>query len=326
MEYVTLGNSNLKVSRLALGTMGFGTKTWREWVLDRDAAQPVIRRALDHGINFFDTCDFYSNGESERILADLLIKQVPRDSVVVATKVGNPMQDHANGRGYSRKHIFQAVDASLRRLNTDYIDLYQTHIWQTGTVLEELVDAFSDLVRSGKVLYVGATTMPAWTFSSLRHLARSKGGANFLSMQCEYNPAHREAERELLPLCSAEEVGVIPFSPIARGFLSADRRSPANRTARTVSDTYTHKHYYREGDHVVFESILAVADEIRCSPSQVSLAWTISRPAITAPIFGATAPEHVDEAVEALSINLESSQIARIGAAYVPRSIDASGH
>jgi aryl-alcohol dehydrogenase-like predicted oxidoreductase len=326
MEYVRLGASNLRVSRISLGAMGFGDKAWRDWVLDRPAAQSVIARALDLGINFFDTCDFYSNGESERILADLLISQVPRDSVVIATKVGNPMQRHANGRGYSRKHILEAADASLRRLGSDYIDLYQTHIWDPDTDLEEMAEAFADLVRMGKVLYVGATTMPAWCFCSSLYIAAQKNLPRFVSMQCEYNPCHREAERELLPLCRAQRIGVIPFSPVARGFLSADRRSQANVTSRTVSDDYTKKQYYRPSDHAVFEQISAVAEKRGVSPSQVSLAWTASRPGITAPIFGATEPAHVDAACATLELALEADETAAIEAAYQLRAIDESGH
>ncbi|WP_137387621.1 aldo/keto reductase [Rhodoligotrophos defluvii] len=326
MDYVRLGRANLKVSRLGLGAMGFGAKSWREWVLGRDAARPIIARALDLGINLFDTCDFYSLGESERILADLLVAQVPRDSIVVATKAGNPMQPHANGRGYSRKHLFEAADASLKRLKTDYIDLFQTHIWDPNTDLDELVDAFADLVRSGKVLYVGATTMPAWSFCSCLYIARAKHLPQFVSMQCEYNPCHREAERELLPLCRANGIGLIPFSPMARGFLSADRREAPAQSARTRSDDYTMKLYHREGDFAVLEAVKSVAARHGITPSQAALAWTASRPGITAPIFGATAIEHVDQAVAALDIELTPEDVKAIENAYQPRAIHLSGH
>lgn len=326
MEYTRLGASNLKVSKLSLGAMGFGDKSWREWVLDRAAAKPVIERALDLGINLFDTCDFYSLGESERMLGELLLKAVPRDSVVIATKVGNPMHPHANGRGYSRKHIFEAVDASLKRLGTDYIDLYQTHIWDSDTNIEELVEAFADLVRAGKVLYVGATTMPAWSFCAALHIAACKGLPGFVSMQCEYNPCHREAEREMLPLCRAQDIAVIPFSPMARGFLSADRRKAENETPRTASDDYTRKLYYRPADHRVFEAVDAAARRHGVSPSQIALAWTASRPGITAPIFGATDRKHIDEAVDALSIELTPEDVQAIEAAYEARPIRGSGH
>jgi aryl-alcohol dehydrogenase-like predicted oxidoreductase len=325
MDYVRFGSSNLKVSRLCLGAMGMGSKSWRSWVLDKEKSAPIVRRALDKGINFFDTCDFYSAGESERVLGELLLKQVPRDSVVVATKAGNPMQPHCNGRGYSRKHLLEAVDASLKRLGTDYIDLFQTHIWDPSTNLEELVDAFGEIVRSGKALYVGATTMPAWSFATALGIAASKGLPGFISMQCEYNPAHRECEREMLDLCRYAGLAVIPFSPMARGFLSADRRLIGNETERTRTDDYTRKHYYRTGDFAVTEAIHAVAARHGTSASKVALAWTLARPGITSPIFGPTKIEHVDQAVEALELKLETADIADIDAAYLPRS-PGGGH
>jgi len=326
MEYVKFGRTNLKVSRLCLGAMGFGSTSWRRWVLDKQASGEIVVSALDHGINFFDTCDFYSAGESERILSEVLLSQVPRDSVVVATKAGNPMAKHVNGRGFSRKHLFNAVDASLKRLGTDYIDLFQTHIWDPTTDVDELVDAFADIVRSGKALYIGAATMPAWTMA----LALSKAAAahlpQFVSMQCEYNPAHRECERELLPLCRDQKIALIPFSPIARGFLAADRRDPSNSTARTQSDDYTLKYYHRAEDFAVFDAVTEVATRYDATPAQVSLAWTLSQKGITSPIFGATATEHVDAAVAALDIRLMPEDIAVISKAYVSRPLSEGGH
>jgi aryl-alcohol dehydrogenase-like predicted oxidoreductase len=325
LDYVKLGSSNLKVSKLSLGAMGFGSPTWRKWVLDPTQSRPVIERALALGINFFDTCDFYSLGESEKVLGDVL-KAVPRHEVVIATKVGNPMQPHANGRGYSRKHIFEAVDASLKRLSTDYIDLYQTHIWDSSTNIEELVEAFADLVRSGKVLYVGATTMPAWSFCTAVHLARQHHLPSFISMQCEYNPCHRESEREMIPFCRANGIGIIPFSPIARGFLSANRQREENKTTRTLTDDYGQQHYGRANDHRVFEAIDQVATNRGLSHSQVALAWTAGKPGITAPIFGATDARHVDDAVAALSVVLDAAECKLIEQAYESRAIHASGH
>ena len=325
MEYVQLGASNLTVSKLSLGAMGFGSPTWRNWVLDSARSKPIIERALALGINFFDTCDFYSLGESETVLGDAL-KTRPRHEIVLATKVGNPMQPHVNGRGYSRKHIFEAVDASLKRLSTDYIDLYQTHIWDTAANIEELVVAFADLVRSGKVLYVGATTMPAWSFCTAVHMARHRHLPAFVSMQCEYNPCHRESEREMIPFCRTHGIGVIPFSPIARGFLSDDRRIEQNRTIRTKTDDYGQKLYGRPNDYDVFEVIHGLAKKRGVSSSQIALAWTAGKPGITAPIFGATMPEHVDEAVAALSITLDAEECRLIESAYESRPIHASGH
>ena len=326
MDYVKLGRSNLKVSRLCLGAMGFGSPLWRSWVLGEAESAPILERALEHGINFFDTCDFYSAGESERILGQILVKKQPRDSFVLATKAGNPMASHPNGRGFSRKHLFRAIDDSIGRLGTDHVDLFQTHIWDRETELDEMVDAMGDIVRSGKARYVGVTTMPAWTLALCRRIADARGMAKFLSMQCEYNPAHRECERELIPYCSHEGIALIPFSPMARGFLSADRRDPRNETERTRSDDYTGKFYYRDSDHAVQAVLEDVAARLGRSPSQIAVAWTLSRPGITSPILGATSVNHVDEAVAALDIALPEEDIARIDAAYAPRPISGSGH
>jgi aryl-alcohol dehydrogenase-like predicted oxidoreductase len=326
MEYVRFGRSNLKVSKLALGAMGFGATSWREWVLDDNKSRAITKRALDAGINFFDTCDFYSIGVSEEILGRALVEYAPRDEIVLATKVGNPMAGHPNARGFSRKHVHAAIDASLRRLKTDYVDIYQTHVWDPSTDLEELADVFADVVRAGKARYIGVTTMPAWTFSKLRFISETKKLPNFMSMQCEYNLCHREAERELLPLCRAEGLAVIPFSPFARGFLSADRRKPEYESARTKSDDYTHKHYYRDGDFSVLEAVGAIAKAHGLTTSQVALAWVLSQPGITSPIFGATLPEHVDEAVACLASDLSNDQFEAAVKAYQPRPPKGGGH
>ena len=326
MNHVRLGRTNLRISRLCLGAMGFGDRSWRGWVVGAGEARPVVARALDLGINFFDTCDFYSAGRSEEILREVLVSQVPREEIVLATKAGNPMGRHANARGFSRKHLLEALDASLRRLGTDHVDLFQTHVWNPDTDLEEMVETFDALLRSGKTRYVGATTMPAWTFATAVHLAGRRGLHRFVSMQCEYNPCHREAEREMIPFCRAEGIGLVPFSPIARGFLPADRRRPANRALRTETDDYSQKHYFREPDYAVFDAVARVAARHGVSPSRVALAWTASRPGITAPIFGAEHPEQVDEAVAALSLELAPEDLDEIAAAYVPRPIEASGH
>jgi aryl-alcohol dehydrogenase-like predicted oxidoreductase len=326
MEYVRFGKSNLKVSRLAMGAMGFGTPDWREWVLNDTDSRAIVKKSLDCGINFFDTCDFYSIGESEAILGRALLEYVPRDEVIVATKVGNPMAPHPNARGFSRKHIFDGVDASLKRLQTNYIDLYQTHVWDPETELEELVDAFADVVRSGKVRYVGVTTLPAWSFSKILHIAETKQTPPFVSMQCEYNLCHREAERELIPLCRAEGVALIPFSPFARGFLCADRRQAENVTSRTTSDTYTHNYYYRDGDFAVYETVANIAKKRNLTAAQVALAWVLRQPGITAPIFGATQLNHIDDAVAALDISLDNDEIIALEDAYQPRTPRRSGH
>jgi aryl-alcohol dehydrogenase-like predicted oxidoreductase len=326
MDYVRFGRSSLRISRLGLGAMGFGDTAWRKWVLTEQDARDIIRTSVEAGINWVDTCDFYSSGASETVLGNALWDYAPRDQMVLATKLGNPMGTHPNARGYSRKHIFSAVDASLRRLKTDYIDLLQTHIWQPETDLEELVVAFDDLVRSGKVRYVGATTMPAWAFVQCVNLAQQSGRAAFASMQCEYNVCHREAERELMPFCREYHIALVPFSPLARGFLSADRRDPSNSTARHQSDDYTLKHYHRPGDYAALECVARIAAKHACEPSQIALAWTLRQPGITSPIFGATQTAHVKSAVEALKIRLDDDDDTALRATYETRPLGAKSH
>jgi aryl-alcohol dehydrogenase-like predicted oxidoreductase len=309
-----------------LGAMGFGNASWRKWVLGADAARPIIRAAVEAGINFIDTCDFYSSGASETVLGDILWEYAPREQIVLATKLGNPMGSHPNARGFSRKHIFQAVDQSLQRLKTDYIDLLQTHVWQPETDLEELVVAFDDLVRSGKVRYVGATTMPAWAFVQCVNIARAKGLASFASMQCEYNICHREAERELIPFCRAYDIALIPFSPLARGFLSRDRRQAAATTTRHETDDYTLKHYHRPADYRAYECVAQIAANHGVTPSQVALAWALGQPGIASPIFGATRVEHIGEAIAALQLKLDEDENAALLATYETRPLGAKSH
>ena len=326
MDYVRFGRSNLKVSRLGLGAMGFGDGSWRAWVVPEDQARPVIARALESGINFVDTCDFYSAGASETILGNVLWDVARRDEVVLATKAGNPMAPHANGRGFSRKHLFAAIDASLRRLRTDYVDLFQTHIWDPATDLDELIEAFDTIVRQGKALYVGAAQMPAWSFVSAVCRGEHRRLARFGSMQCEYNACHREAERELLPFCRQHGIAVIPFSPLARGFLAADRRRPEAASTRHGSDDYTVKHYHRPSDYAVYEAVARVAAGHGVAPAQVALAWVLAQPSVTSPIFGPTQPGHIDVAVAALSLKLTAEDVAAIDAAYAPRPTRGGGH
>lgn len=326
MDYVRFGRSSLKISRLGLGAMGFGNASWRKWVLDEAASRAVIRPAIEAGINFVDTCDFYSSGASETVLGNALWDYAARDEIVLATKLGNPMGRHPNARGYSRKHVFDAVEQSLRRLKTDYIDLLQTHIWQPETDLEELVVAFDDLVRSGKVRYVGATTMPAWAFVQCVNLARHSGRSAFASMQCEYNLCHREAERELMPFCRAYDIALVPFSPLARGFLCADRRDAAAATLRHQSDDYTLKHYHRAADYRAYECVAQIAAKHGVEPAQVALAWTLRQPGIASPIFGATRPEHVATAVAALELKLHDEDDEALRATYEPRPLGAKIH
>lgn len=324
MEYRRIGRSNLKISRLGLGAMGIGSPEWRGWVLDESASRPIVKRCLDLGINFIDTCDFYSAGRSEEIVGDLIGELVPRHEIVLATKAGNPMGKGPNARGYSRKHLIEACEASLRRLKVDYIDLYQTHIWDASTNLEEMAEAFDALVRAGKVLYVGITDMPAWQFAKSLYHQRHNGLAQFVSAQNHYNPIWREDERELIPLCRAEGVGLIPYSPMGRGYLCGSARRTTEPTIRVETDDFAQKIYGRASDDAVADAIDAVAAERGVAPAQVALAWTLSRPGVVAPIFGPTRVEHVDAAVKALEINLEHAELQQIGAAYQPRP--AAGH
>ncbi len=321
MQYARLGTTNLKVSRLGFGAMGIGHSSWREWVLAEDAGRLIVKRALDAGINFIDTCDYYSNGESEIAIGRLMKQFVKRDEIVLATKVGNPMGKGSNAKGYSRKHLFEAVDASLKRLGTDYIDLYQTHIWDPSTDLDEMIEAFDALVRSGRVLYLGITDMPAWQFAKAFFHQKLRGLSRFVSVQNHYNPIWREDERELIPLCRAEGIGLIPYSPMARGYLcGATRRTGPLETARWRSDDYAQKIYGRPSDDEVARVVSEVAKARGCQPGQVALAWTFSRPGVTAPIFGATSVAHVDAAIKALEIKLDDAEVTKINEAYAPRA------
>jgi aryl-alcohol dehydrogenase-like predicted oxidoreductase len=326
MQYMTLGRSGLKLSRLTLGAMGFGSPEWRSWVLADEQSRAIARRAFDAGINAIDTCDFYSSGRSEEIVGRLCKDFVKRSEIVIATKVGNPMGKGPNARGLSRKHLFEAVDASLKRLGTEYIDLYQTHIWDPATNIEEMVHAFDDLVRSGRVLYLGITDMPAWQFAKAFYYAKHHNIARFVSVQNHYNPIWREDERDLMPLCRAEGIGLIPYSPMGRGFLCGkQRRTDPAMTERAKSDDYAQKIYGRQNDHSVAEVIEQVAKARAASPAQIALAWTLARPGIVSPIFGATRAEHVDAAITALDIKLSKEEIGKIDSAYQPRPTAGQG-
>lgn len=320
MQYVRLGRAGLKVSRLGLGAMGFGDRSWRSWVLDLDQSRAVFRRAMDAGINFIDTCDYYSAGASEEIVGTLAAEFGNRAELVIATKVGNPMGRDANARGYSRKHIIDAAERSLRRLQTDYIDIYQTHIWDPATNLEEMTEAFDHLVRTGKVLYVGITDMPFWQFAAAYFHAERSGLAKFASVQNHYNLLWREDERELLPFCRAQGIGLIPYSPMARGFLCGRaRRNESTRTERAKTDDYTYKLYGRPPDEAIVDRVAELAASRRVSPAQVALAWMLHQPGITAPIIGATQPDHVNEAVAAIEIELSADELKLLDELYVPR-------
>ena len=321
MEYVRLGNTNLKISRVGLGAMAFGSRSWRDWILEEPEVRPIIDRALDLGINFFDSSDYYSGGESEALLGRCLLARVAREQVVIATKAGNPMGPAITERGYSRKHIRHAVDASLTRLGTDYIDLYQTHIWDPETGLEEMVDAFDDLVRAGKILHAGITTMPAWQLGKCLAIARTTGRHPFVSAQNHYNLIHREDERELMPLCRSEGLGLIPYSPLARGFLCGGRTAKGGPTLRARTDEFTHLWHGRRSDLKVAARVERIAARRGAPPAQVALAWVLTRPGISGALFGATRVEHVDDAVEAMSLTLSAAEVRILESAYEPKAL-----
>jgi 1-deoxyxylulose-5-phosphate synthase len=316
MEYVNLGRTGLKVSRLCLGAMTYGSRKWRPWVLEEEESRPFLKRALECGINFIDTADMYSLGVSEEIVGRAIRDFGPgRDRVVIASKVYQPMGDDPNLRGLSRKHIMHSIDDSLRRLQTDYIDLYQIHRFDYDTPIEETIAALDDLVRAGKVRYLGASAMFAWQFTKMLYTADRLNRARFVSMQNHYNVVYREEEREMMPLCREEGIGVIPFSPMARGFVSGK-----GETVRSQTDELTKK-YYRDADYPVVDAITAVAKAHGVSNAQVALAWLLHQPGVTAPIMGASKPHHLEEAVAALKLKLHAEELKALAAPYQPHEI-----
>ena len=325
MEYRRLGNTGLKVSSLCLGTMTYGSKTWRPWVLGYEESLPFLRRALDLGITFWDTADVYSLGASETILGRAIKELgVSRDKLVIATKVFNQMSGDPNDRGLSRKHIFHSIDASLRRLGTDFVDLYQIHRFDYDTPIEETLDALDDLVRAGKVRYIGASAMYAWQFMKMLAVSEKLGLSKFVSMQNYYNLLYREEEREMLPLCRSEGIGVIPFSPLARGFLVGNRRPEGwGETGRAKTDDLAQGHFYRPQDFALVDRISEVARNRGVNNAQIALAWVLQQPGITSPIIGASKLQHLDDAVAAQSIRLDESELRLLEELYEPRSIMA---
>ncbi len=322
MEYVNLGHTGLKVSRICLGTMTYGSSQWRKWVLDEADSRPFISRALELGVNFFDTADMYSLGLSEEILGRAVKDFTHREEVVIATKVYFPMGERPNQEGLSRLHIFNAIDASLRRLGTDYVDLYQIHRWDAETPIEETLEALHDVVKSGKARYIGASSMYAWQFAKSLYLAERHGWTRFVSMQNHYNLIYREEEREMLPLCRAEGVGVIPWSPLARGFLSGNRTyEQSGNTTRAQTDDFAHSMYYQKTDFEVVDRVKQLASQRGGSPAQIALAWLLHQPAITAPIIGASKPHHLEEAITALEIKLTPEELAYLEEPYQPHPV-----
>jgi aryl-alcohol dehydrogenase-like predicted oxidoreductase len=323
MEYVNLGSTGLKVSRLCLGAMTYGSKKWREWVLEEEDSRPFIRRALESGFNFFDTADMYSLGASEEILGRALRDFGPsRDKLVIATKVFNPMGDDPNDRGLSRKHIRHSIDASLKRLGTDYVDLYQIHRFDYQTPIGETVEALDEVVKSGKALYVGGSSMYAWQFAKMLSEADRRGLSRFVTMQNHYNLIYREEEREMNPLCRAEGIGLLPWSPLARGFLAGNRRKDDfGDTLRSKTDDYAQKLYYQESDFAVVDRVAEVAKRRGIPNAQVALAWILQQPGVTAPIIGASKMHHFDDALAALSVKLEPAELKSLEEPYRPHSI-----
>jgi aryl-alcohol dehydrogenase (NADP+) len=323
MKYVNLGRTGLKVSRLCLGAMTYGDPAWRSWVLPEEAGRPFIRRAVEAGINFFDTADMYSRGVSEEIVGRAIRDFVPRrDDAVIATKVNFPMSDAPNDRGLSRKHILASIDGSLRRLGMDYVDLYQIHRWDPQTPIEETLQALHDVVRAGKARYIGASSMASWQFAKALYLADRHGWTRFVSMQNHYNLVYREEEREMLPLCREEGIGVIPWSPLARGFLAGNRRAAGKGdTARAQTDDIAHQLYYADSDFRIVDRVVDVAKARGVTPAQIALAWILHQPAVTAPIVGASKMEHLDQALAALDIVLSDEEIRQLEEPYEPHSV-----
>jgi len=322
MEYVKLGSTGLDVSRICLGCMSYGVpeRGPHPWSLDLDASRPFLTRALDLGINFFDTANMYSDGTSEEILGTVLAG-TDRDGLVIATKVHGRMRPGPNGRGLSRKAILTEIDHSLRRLRMDYVDLYQIHRWDPDTPIEETVEALHDVVKAGKARYVGASSMYAWQFAKALFTADLNGWTRFTTMQNHYNLLQREEEREMLPLCADQGIGVLPWSPLARGRLTRDW---GTTTLRSEHDTFASQ-LYEDGDRRIVEQVAAVADERGVSRAQVALAWVLGKDAVSAPIIGATKPHHLEDAVAAVDLHLTDDEVARLEAPYTPRAITGFG-
>jgi aryl-alcohol dehydrogenase-like predicted oxidoreductase len=322
MDYVRLGQTGLKVSRLCLGTMTYGTSAWRPWVLDEAESRPFIKRALEHGINFFDTADMYSRGASEEVLGRALKDFAHRDQVVIATKAFHAMGEGPNDRGLSRKHLLDAIDGSLRRLGVDHVDLYQIHRFDPQTPIEETLDTLHDIVKAGKARYIGASSMSAWQFAKMLYTSDAHGWTRFVSMQNHYNLVYREEEREMLPLCREEGIGVIPWSPLARGFLAGNRRKEDHGdTTRAKSDDFAHTLYYSDADFVIADRVVELARHRSVKPAQIALAWLLARPGVTAPIIGASKLPQLDDLVEALTLRLLPDELAFLEERYEPHPV-----
>jgi aryl-alcohol dehydrogenase-like predicted oxidoreductase len=322
VDYTRLGTSGLKVSRICLGMMSYADQPSREWQLGEDAAEPILRRAVEAGVTFFDTADMYSRGDSERITGRLLAKLFPRrEDYVLATKVFYPTGPGPNDRGLSRKHVLAGIDASLERLGTDYVDLYQIHRWDDETPIAETMAALHEVVLAGKARYIGASSMYAWQFAKAQHVAQAAGWTPFVSMQNHYNLVYREEEREMIPLCRDQGVGVLPYSPLARGLLAGNRdRGGVRRSLRAGTDPLA-EDMYTDDDFDVVDAVRAIAAERGVSPAQVALAWLLDNPAVSAPIVGATKPAHLDDAIAAVGVALGAGERDLLEAPYRPHRV-----
>lgn len=322
MDYVNLGHSGLKVSRICLGMMTYGTPAWREWVLPEADSRPFVQRALELGVNFFDTADMYSLGVSEEVTGRALRDFARREEVVVATKVYFPIGKGPNGGGLSRKHILESLENSLHRLDMDYVDLYQIHRWDNSVPIEETMEALHDVVRAGKALYIGASSMYAWQFAKAQYTADLHGWTRFVSMQNHYNLAYREEEREMVPFCVDQGVGLVPWSPLARGFLTGRRpRETRGETLRGQTDTYAHGMYYRDDDYAVVDRVVALAERQGVKPAQIALAWLMGKPGVVAPIIGASKMYQLEEAVAAVEVKLSDEDRAYLEEVYQPHPV-----
>jgi aryl-alcohol dehydrogenase-like predicted oxidoreductase len=322
MNYTNLGTAGLRVSRVCLGMMGFGNESERPWVIDEDAAEPIVREAVEGGVTFFDTADTYSGGASEVATGRLVPKFLSRDEVVIATKVFMPVTPGENGGGLGRKHILSGIDASLKRLKMDYVDLYQIHRWDARTPIEETMEALNDVVRAGKARYIGASSMFAWQFAKAQHTAERHGWAKFVSMQNHYNLVYREEEREMIPLCLDQGVGCIPWSPLARGMLAGNRtREGGRQTTRSKTDTFTDYLYDQPTDFDVVDAVNEVAAARGVPSAQVALAWLLQKPGVTAPIVGSTKKKHLKDALAAEALTLSEDEVERLEKPYVPHPV-----
>lgn len=322
MEYIQLGNTGLRVSRVCLGCMSYGTSKWRPWVLDDEPSRPFFKRAVEAGINFFDTADVYSRGASEQVTGRALKDFAKRDQVVIATKVHGQMGDGPNDRGLSRKHVMDSIDASLKRLQTDYVDLYQIHRYDPSTPIDETMSALNDLVRAGKVRYIGASSMFAWQLAKAQYTADQHGWTRFISMQNHYNLVYREEEREMIPFCLEQGVGLIPWSPLARGFLAGNRTpDKQGETTRSKNDPFAEELYFRDSDFKIVDRVGELANKRGVKPMQIALAWNLHKPGVAAPIIGATKMHHLDEAIAALEVKLSSEDIHFLEELYQPHPV-----